>query len=480
VFLLVPTTAQAATYTVTNTNDKGSGSLRGVISSAPAGSTIVFDNSLAGKTITLTSAGLTISKNLTIVGPGPGSLTISGNNKFRVFTISGSRTTVTISGLTIANGYVKLLFGAGINNAGKLTLDNCVVSNNVIDALRTGLLGFSLGGAGIYNKGTLTITNSTIENNRDKVYSKGGGGIYNVGTLAVTDSSISGNTVKCNSLVGEFGGAGLMNQGKATLTRATFRNNTATGYTYGGGGAIYNNGALTITDSFVQDNRAVQTFGAGLFNWSNGTMTVERTVITGNNADQDGGGIENTGTLTVRACQISSNQAHSIDYGGGGIENVAGNATVENTTISGNASDNFGGGVLNLDGTMSLNFTTISDNRAGSGGGVFSIEDSATALMNLTNTIVANSPAGGDCLINSGVITTATTLIEDNTCSPTFIGDPLLGPLQDNGGGTATHALLAGSPAIDQASCGSVNTDQRGLDRPAGDGCDLGAYEFQP
>jgi hypothetical protein len=87
----------------------------------------------------------------------------------------------------------------------------------------------------------------------------------------------------------------------------------------------------------------------------------------------------------------------------------------------------------------------------------------------------------------SGTLTVAYTLIADNSCAPTLSGDPLLGPLQNNGGNTDTHALLPGSPAIDQGWCSDVIFDQRGYTRPidladynnADLGCDLGAFEVQ-
>jgi hypothetical protein len=104
--------------------------------------------------------------------------------------------------------------------------------------------------------------------------------------------------------------------------------------------------------------------------------------------------------------------------------------------------------------------------------------------LHLKNSIVAASPSGGDC-VDFGLLTTNTNnLIEDSTCDPAVMGDPLLGPLADNGGSTETMALGFGSPAIDagdDASCAA--TDQRGTTRPKdgdGDGtayCDIGAYE---
>ena len=135
---------------------------------------------------------------------------------------------------------------------------------------------------------------------------------------------------------------------------------------------------------------------------------------------------------------------------------------------------------------MSLSSSTVSHNQAADGGGIYS-----HGPVNLLNTIVASQPAGGDCGGTGMRISQGHNLDSDGTC---IIGgaigditdpDPLLGPLQDNGGPTETHALLPGSPAIDagdDATCPVA--DQRGVPRPPekdGDttSCDIGAYETE-
>ena len=131
----------AATFTVTNTNDSGPGSLRQAIADANSSDTITFDSGILPGTITLTTGRLNINKDLTIQGPGASDLAIDGNNASRVFTICCGMT-VTITGVTIQNGFT------GGN------------------------------GGGIANLATLAITNSTISGNSSRL---GGGGIYNVG-----------------------------------------------------------------------------------------------------------------------------------------------------------------------------------------------------------------------------------------------------------------------------------------------------------
>ncbi|MCL5996768.1 MAG: hypothetical protein M1546_12035 [Chloroflexi bacterium] len=476
---------QASTITVTNTNDKGAGSLRHAIANAAAGDTIVFAPNLSGVTITLTSGALVINKNLTISGPGAEQLAVDGNHKYRVFQVNKGKT-VTISGLTITNGYIRNAKGGGIHNSGALTLANSIVSGNETNSL---LLILNCGGGGVYNAsaGTLTVTHSIIRDNRDKPRSSGGGGVYNDGVLVLDNTTVASNQVHSTRLTGIYGGGGILNNGTATISASTVVSNSATGFTYGGGGGIYNAGALRIADSILVGNLAISTWAGGIFNAASGGLTIERSAVTGNLADKDGGGIENVGALTIIQSTISGNAAHSGDYGGGGIDNTDGVVTMVNATLSNNAADNHGGGLLNTDGEVMLLFTTISGNSANEGGGVYNSVELAVTTLIMTNTIVANSLAGGDCTNNGGVITNTNVLISDNSCGATLSGDPLLGPLQNNGGGTETHALLAGSPAIDQAACEDVTIDQRGYLRPVDiptapnvdSACDIGAVEEQ-
>src|SRR5262249_17887934 len=144
--------------TVTNLNDSGMGSLRGAIIDTPSGGTVDFQAGLTG-TITLMTGELAISKNLIILVPGSGVMTISGNHASRVFNVAASFN-VKISGLTIADGMATNSAGGGISNSGNLAISNSVLSNN----RATGFFPNGLGG-GIYSTGTVTVTNSTLSGN---------------------------------------------------------------------------------------------------------------------------------------------------------------------------------------------------------------------------------------------------------------------------------------------------------------------------
>jgi hypothetical protein len=228
--------------------------------------------------------------------------------------------------------------------------------------------------------------------------------------------------------------------------------------------------------------------GFGVAN--NGTLTINNGAISGN-VGGGGGGVRNNGTLTINNSTISGNQG----LYGGGIDNY-GTLKINSSTISRNRAfqlcitrqnchGGIGGGILNQGGTLTINNSTISGNSAKVGGGI-------SGPATLQNSIVANN-AGGNC--SDTMTSKGYNLSSDGTCSlngPSDMQniDPLLGPLQYNGGPTQTMALLPGSPAIDAGNPSGctdgkghlLKTDQRGMPRPDREdkaGCDMGAYERQ-
>jgi CSLREA domain-containing protein len=204
-----------------------------------------------------------------------------------------------------------------------------------------------------------------------------------------------------------------------------------------------------------------------------------------NGVANEGGGIWNFGTLTLIDSTVSGNSAVS----GGGIYtfNIDQIATITGSTVSGNATSNDGGGITNSGGTLDITNSTVSSNSGLVGGGIYS-----DGTAEFINTIIADSPFGGDCS-GAGFTSLGHNLDSDGSCGLAGVGnrsavDPLLGPLADNGGPTLTHALLPGSPAIDavpvadctEAGGSPLITDQRGERRPQGAACDIGAYEAAP
>ena len=286
----------------------------------------------------------------------------------------------------------------------------------------------------------------------------------------------------------------IVNAGAA----ATVRHLTvANGFGFDLAGGILNNGSLTLEDCIVRDNRvgaATNEFwkgGGGIYSGDGSTLVLRRCTIRGNTTQLvDGGGVYvffNT-TVTVDATTIEGNTAGNV---GGGIRSL-GNVTIVNSTLSGNTSTAwYGGAAFHTDGVMEMLNSTVTGNISHPSGpaalfvGTFT---SAGATLRLTNSIVAGNTSAG-CFagfFGSGTVVLASgghNVASDGTCNLVATGDrpgtdPLLGPLADNGGPTATHFLLPGSPAIDAANpavCPPI--DQRGVARPQGAGCDVGSVE---
>jgi hypothetical protein len=206
--------------------------------------------------------------------------------------------------------------------------------------------------------------------------------------------------------------------------------------------------------------------------------------VSNNTTTQFGGGVYNlSASLTIVASTLAGNTAKYA----GGIANYAtlpGYVALTDSTLSGNTATIDGGGITNS-GTASVVNTTIADNASASAGDLGGLSNNGT--LQLKNTIIAGSASFANCGGPTPVTSQGHNLSSDGTCSgltqpgDQINTDPKLGPLQDNGGGTQTHALLPYSPAINAGdNTGCPSADQRGVARPQGTACDIGAYEFQP
>ncbi|HMX29307.1 MAG TPA: right-handed parallel beta-helix repeat-containing protein, partial [Blastocatellia bacterium] len=269
----------SATFTVTNADDGGTGSLRAAMGSANisgGADTIVFDPAFFNtpRTINLTGELPPINDSLTITGPGAHLLTVRRNTggNYRIFTIN-SGVTAAISGLTISNGNAGTGDGGGILNNGTLTITNCHITGNT-----------AVGGGGISNTlgNLLTLTQSTVSNNT-ATGSSTGGGIASIGGTTITNSTISGNIVT-GSGGGNGGGLRLSSAG-AGIANSTITNNSAAGPSSAGG---------------LRDNLAPVNIRNSIIAGNLNNATVPDVLFAGGGDLQSGGFnlIGNRGTLT--------------------------------------------------------------------------------------------------------------------------------------------------------------------------------------
>jgi hypothetical protein len=339
--------------------------------------------------------------------------------------------------LTGANPYTITLAGA---------LPNIVAANTSVSG----------GTAGTVNITGLGASNLNISGN---------GGDFSVFSISTGGNLfISGVSVSGANFTSSYGGA-FNNSGTLTISNSNLSNNSAI---FGGG--VYNtiSGILNISNSTLSGNSAGQ--GGGIAN-NGGTLTVSNSTLSGNSAVSGyGGGIANIGTLTISNSTFSNNSAI---FGGGVFNTGSGILNISNSTLSGNSAGQ-GGGIANNGGTLTIYNSTLSGNSASQGGGIAN-----SGTFNIANTIIANSTTGGDFAglapiinINNLVETFGTVT---GTFTPAFTADPLLGPLQNNGGPTFTMALGAGSPAISATPLVTPNLDQRGFTRSNND---IGAYAY--
>ena len=322
------------------------------------------------------------------------------------------------------------------------------------------------GGTIVLTSGQLTISSGvTVDASAVAPLTISAGGasrVLEVGAGVVVDI----NDVVIRDGVAAPQGGGILNRGVLSLDRVIVTDNTENSagpasFDLGGGG-IYNadSSTLNLTDSTVSDNTSINQPGGGIYGFFNSTVNISRSTISGNLAGDVAGGLRSLG-----------------------------NVNVVNSTFSGNTSTAWhGGGIFHTDGTLIVTNSTFAENiaPAGTASGIVVATFGAPASATLTNNVLEGNGGAFACAIEGGGAATITSgggnVIGDGSCNPgaddLSLSDAILGPLADNGGPTLTHALGAGSPAIDAAIAGACPaTDQRGVSRPSGAGCDTGAVE---
>jgi PKD repeat protein len=390
--------------------------------------------------------------------------------------------------------------GAGVVNYGELKLQGVHVKNN--ESLTAG--------GGIWNSGKLIIEDCVVSGNKAV---RGGGIFIEdapsspipgdeTPIVTITNSIINNNTADGGGLTGTGGGIRVGQNRELKVYESTISENSAVL-----GGGIEANGSWGTVDTYIENSSITDNFamigGGGVFNF-NGTMTISSSTIQSNTAKHMGGGLVNSpdpygiSNLYLVDSTVSYNEVTNalIEFdGGGGLYNGGAFpdqklrtelaiARIENSTIHHNITNaKSGGGIKTTSCTTLISNSTISGNSAPQGGGIaFEVYfyDSARCFhepsLDISYSTIADNSGGGiyhyeifsstleleytiiglnngyDC--NGKITSWGGNMDSDNTCTLSLGSDiqgtnPMLGPLQDNGGQTWTHKPLSGSPVID-------------------------------
>jgi hypothetical protein len=426
------------------------------------------------------------------------------------------------------SGNTALKSGGGIYNGleGELVLTGATISGN-----RAGAEG---GGVSNQGKSSLTATRGTVAENVAGDY---GGG---VAAESEAPAAFDGVTFASNS-AGAGGGGGLYTdlRGEVTVIASTFERNTTVGD--GGGLALHSLGNITVADTAIRDNESsghgggvensamnvvfarttvsgnaaaldgggihstssgefvlrestiaenAGEVGGGFANVADSTLMVADTTFRGNEARANGGGLANAPDSAVLIARSTFERNAAAGSGGAYFDLADGPSEIENSTLSGNSAATAGGAIHHdADGVLRLVHVTIWGNSAPTGGAISTVESdhvptvppTPNPAVVLRNSIVAGSLDGGGC---DAILTTeGGNLDGGDTCGLRHARDrrnrdPGLLPLARYGGLTRTHSLAAAGPAVDTAVGPCHLTDQRGVARPQGSGCDIGAHEL--
>ena len=426
---------RAATFAVTSGSDSsdavpGNGACADAGGSCSLRAAIQEANALAGAdsiTFSLKSPAITLALGEILITDNltiTGGVVINANNASRIFNVQRAGITVTLNGLTLTGGR------SAVGQSG-----GCI---NVLQA-------------------NLTVENSSVRN----CFSESSGG-------------------------GIFSSTGIFR-----LINSTLENNVAGGNGGGGGASIGGTGS-EILNSKITGNSAPRA-GGGL-EILGGTATISNTAIAGNQSAGGGGGLVVTfGTARISGSTVSGNAAQRA---GGGIALPYGNVTLINSTVSGNSVSNGEGGGISTGTNGSLGYVTIRNstvvrNSANYAGG---LTGGSNGTATVGNSIIAENTAPTAPNIGAFFNSLGGNLVNDRAGSEGYVAtdlpdgtNPLIGALASNGGATETHALLAGSPAIN-AGLNSLavdfdnlplTTDQRGSGFPriVGLTVDIGSFE---
>ena len=430
----------------------------------PGHDEITFDTTVFStpRRIELEHGQLRATESLTITGPGPDLLTIHGRQQSRLLEFSNPTLATLngqITGVTLMGGRVRARSyetGGAVRflSDGLLTIRESVISGNTTT-------GDDAHGGGVFAWGQVVINDSVFTGNNANGAYTNGGGIYSLGAIDVTGSTISGNTARS-------GGGGLFSMyGSVTVRESTIDGNTAGGAgvveAFGGG---INAPVVQVLQSTVSRNRALagnSSYGGGIF-----------------------------GSPSRGLTSMLETSVHVVDST---ISNNLASAEVVAPLFT------YGGGIFVGGDSLDLRRTTVAQNQvtgravAAQGSG---IHVGNNVFASIRNSIVADnssvldagdiaaSPLGATWTIDYSLVgdTTRSGITAADGTGNVLDQDARLGPLANNGGPTATHALLPISPAVNTGSVSIAvppEFDQRGepFERVRGGQIDMGAYELQ-
>jgi hypothetical protein len=431
-----------------------SASIQQAVDVAPRGSEIVIAAGTYNENVVVAGTVLTIR------GAGAGATIVDGGGSDRVFDVQGVGARLTLADLTARNGGGVEGAGVRCGSTTRVELSGVTISDCHAPGAANG------GGVLVAPGARLTVDGSTIEDNSAN---QGGAIVGEVcpmvvsgclgARVVITDSVLRSNTATEGAAIRILGRLELYgteisdNLGglAVRVLKGPLRIDDGTRITGNAGAGLQFDGKATLADCTVADNG-----GTGVFSDSSKSFTIDRCAITGNQG-VDGGGLKALGRSGIlRSSTISGNGATD----GAGIYSRIAKFKVESNTIASNTATGTGGGIYCFPSDPATRCPTLEGNILG---------DNAAAT---------GPECGGGSFISKGynvVENTSGCTLDTDLGDQTGV-DPLLGPLQDNGGPSFTHALLPGSPAITEIPFKRLcRPDQRGVLRFIP--CDIGAYE---
>lgn len=462
------TTITNSTITGNSSADSGGGIFNRNSANVIINNSVISDNSAANRgggiytynSASLQASGVTVSNNTSdsqaagiFHGFGADSLTVTGStiaNNQGVFAIYVRGAFFEMDNTQIIDNS-----GAGLQLSSQtVDMDSMTISRNSVGVRAA--------------SSTVSISNSTVADN-----SNSGGVDVGSGELNLSNVTVSSNSG------GTFGGVNIRT-GQIIDSRITGNY----GYDQAGGvqATPFGSDQVTILNSEITNNSSSQK-GGGLSSRSSGTILINGVTIANNIAGIGGGVYAYRPSISIVNSTISGNSA-TANQGGGIFQRYSAMVTLGNTTISGNSALSYGGGIYVRGSNLNLVNGTLFGNFATNGGGGLGV--SAGSTTDLSNTVIASGGDPQNCYFaDMGFTSSSSVWFEDDSCNGTAYGKPMLGPLQNNGGFTFTHELLAGSPLIDVGDDTICNAapinglDQRGVARPLGRRCDIGAFEAE-